>query len=70
MLNEAGLRLWPLISYLVPVNVSGYFFLEPEPEPEAAVLMQLLWLACLFLGDCFFADVNFPGLSLVIEDIL
>ena len=63
MLNEAGLRL--LISYLVPVNVSVISFLS-----QAAVLMQLLWLACLFLGDCFFADVNFPGLSLVIEDIL
>ena len=60
MLNEAGLRLWPL-----PVNVSVISFLS-----QAAVLMQLLWLACLFLGDCFFADVNFPGLSLVIEDIL
>ena len=40
MLNEAGLRLWPL-----PVNVSVISFLS-----QAAVLMQL---ACLFLGDCF-----------------
>ena len=42
MLNEAGLRLWPLISYLVPVNVSGYFFLEPGCCINAAFVACLL----------------------------
>ena len=41
MLNEAGLRLWPLISYLVPVNVSGYFF-EPGCCINAAFVACLL----------------------------
>ena len=64
MLNEAGLRLWPLIFYLVPVNVSGYFF-----EPGCCI--NAAFVACLLVfGWLFFADVNFPGLSLVIEDIL